>query len=170
MARATLSKTLVFKAVALSAGLGLGMLSYPVYAAPASGGDTVKGLYEVLLTTMKNGRILGQSGRFTQLDPVIRRSFDVASMARLSVGPSWSGLSEAQRQEVTESYGRYISAISLKWDQRFESAFLQRRVRFSSGQRSCARKVPRRRGALRMGGDVRQHGLTASRLSRAYFL
>jgi phospholipid transport system substrate-binding protein len=32
-------------------------------------------------------------------------------MARLSVGPSWSGLSEAQRQEVTESYGRYISAI-----------------------------------------------------------
>jgi hypothetical protein len=35
---------------------------------------------------MKNGRSLGQSGRFTQLAPVIRRSFDIASMARLSVG------------------------------------------------------------------------------------
>src|SRR5499427_9485208 len=118
MARATLSKTLVFKAVALSAGLGLGMLSYPVHAAPASGGDTVKGLYEVLLTTMKTGRTLGQSGRFAQLDPVIRRSFDIASMARLSVGPSWIGLSEAQRQQVTESFGRYISAI---YADRFDS-------------------------------------------------
>ena len=118
MARATLSKTLVFKAVALGVGLGLGMLSYPVHATPASGGDTVKGLYEVLLTTMKNGRILGQSGRFTQLDPVIRRSFDIASMARLSVGPTWASLSDAQRQEMTESFARYISAT---YADRFDS-------------------------------------------------
>src|SRR5215472_18063107 len=118
MARATLSKTLVFKAVALGAGLGLGMLSYPVHATPASGGDTVKSLYEVLLSTMKNGRILGHSGRFTQLDPVIRRSFDIGSMARLSVGPSWASLTEAQRQQMTESYGRYISAT---YADRFDS-------------------------------------------------
>ena len=39
-------------------------------------------------------------------------------MARLSVGPSWSGLSEAQRQQVTESFGRYISAI---YADRFDS-------------------------------------------------
>jgi hypothetical protein len=32
-------------------------------------------------------------------------------MARLSVGPSCASLSEAQRQQVTESFGRYISAI-----------------------------------------------------------
>ena len=67
---------------------------------------------------MKNGRISGQSGRFTQLEPVIRRSFDIASMARLSVGPSWAGLTEAQRQQMTESYGRYISAI---YADRFDS-------------------------------------------------
>jgi len=51
------------------------------------------------------------SGRFTQLEPVIRRSFDIASMARLSVGPSWAGLSDVQRQQVTDSFGRYLSAI-----------------------------------------------------------
>jgi hypothetical protein len=55
MGRTTLSKTMVWKAVALGTELGLSMLSYPVHATPASGGDTVKGLYEVLLTTMKNG-------------------------------------------------------------------------------------------------------------------
>jgi phospholipid transport system substrate-binding protein len=106
------------KAVVLAAGLGLSMLSYPLHAAPASGGDTVQGLYDALLSTMKNGRILGQSGRFTQLEPVIRRSFDIASMARLSVGPTWASLTEAQRQQMTESYGRYISAI---YADRFDS-------------------------------------------------
>jgi phospholipid transport system substrate-binding protein len=106
------------KAVAFAAGLALSALSAPVHAAPSSGGDTVQGLYNALLSTMKNGRILGQSGRFTQLDPVIRRSFDIASMARLSVGPAWAGLSEAQRQQMTESFGRYISAI---YADRFDS-------------------------------------------------
>ena len=65
---------------------------------------------------MKNGRI--QSGRFTQLEPVIRRSFDIALMARLSVGPAWAVLTEAQRQQMPESYGRYISAI---YADRFDS-------------------------------------------------
>jgi len=106
------------KAVAFAAGLGLSMLSYPIHAAPATSGDTVQGLYDALLSTMKNGRTLGQSGRFTQLAPVIRRSFDISSMTRLAVGPSWAGMTEAQRQEMTESFGRYISAI---YADRFDS-------------------------------------------------
>jgi phospholipid transport system substrate-binding protein len=117
MGKATLAKTMAWKAAALVSGLGLGILSYPVHAAPSSG-DTVKGLYDALLNTMKNARILGQSGRFAQLDPVIRRSFDIASMARLSIGSSWAGLSESQRQQITDSFGRYISAI---YADRFDS-------------------------------------------------
>ena len=118
MGKATHSKTLVWKAAALVGGLGLATLSYPVHAAPARGGDTVQGLYDALLSTMKNGRTLGQSGRFAQLAPVIRRTFDIASMARLSVGPSWASLTEAQRQQATESFARYISAI---YADRFDS-------------------------------------------------
>ena len=95
---------------ALAAGFGLAMLSYSVHAAPTSGGDTVQGLYDALLGTMKNSRALGQSGRFMRLEPVIRRSFDIPTMARLSVGPTWAGMSEVQRQQVIESFGRYISA------------------------------------------------------------
>src|SRR5438105_12870732 len=108
------------KALCLAAMLAAASaLPYPVHAAPASGGDTVQGLYDALLGTMKNGRILGQSGRFTQLEPVIRRTFDIPSMTRLSIGVSyWAGLSEAQRQQLTESFGRYISAI---YADRFDS-------------------------------------------------
>jgi len=99
------------KGLAFAIGLGLGMLSCPVHAASATGADTVQSLYDALLSTMKNGRILGQSGRFTQLRPVILRSFDLVSMTRLSVGVSWASSTEAQRQQITESFGRYISAI-----------------------------------------------------------
>ena len=94
------------------------MLSYPVLAAPASVGDTVRGLYDALISAMKNGRSLGQSGRYMQLAPVIRRSFDIATMARLAVGPSWAGLTDPQRQQVSESFGRYMSAI---YADRFDS-------------------------------------------------
>ena len=111
-------KTPARTALCLAAILAAAALPYPAYAASTNGGDTVQGLYDVLLGTMKNGRTLGQSGRFTQLEPVIRRTFDIPSMTRLSVGASWATLSEAQRQQVTESFGRYISAI---YADRFDS-------------------------------------------------
>ena len=111
-------RTPLWKAAALAIGLALGMPCGPVQSAPASGGETVQGLYSALLSTMKNGRTLGQSGRFMQLAPVIRSTFDVSTMARLSVGSSWAGLTEAQRHQVTESFGRYISAT---YADRFDS-------------------------------------------------
>ena len=98
--------------------LALAILPPHANAAPTNCGNTVQGFYDALLSTMKNGRTLGQSGRFAQLQPVIRRSFDIPMMARLSVGPSWATLSETQRQRMTESLGRYISAI---FAERFDS-------------------------------------------------
>src|ERR1700687_4548945 len=141
------SKMPLWKAVAFGAGLGLSMLSYPVHAAPSSSGDTVQGLYDTLLSTMKNGRTLGQSGRFTKLEPVIRRSFDIASMARLAVGPTWAGLSETQRQQVTESFGRYISAI---YADRFDS-YAGQRLEVTGEQPSAA-------GVIVHSQIVRAHG------------
>ena len=117
MSPSIVQKTAAWKAAGVAAVLALA-ISYPLHAAPVNGGDTVQALYDALISTMKNGRTLGQSGRFTQLEPVIRRTFDIPAMARLSVGPSWASLTEAQRQQVTESFGRYISAI---YADRFDS-------------------------------------------------
>ena len=41
----------LWKVLAFAGGLGLSMLSYPVHAAAANGGDIVQGLYEALLST-----------------------------------------------------------------------------------------------------------------------
>ena len=118
MTRSIVPKLPALKALCLAAMMAAAALTNPALAAPASGGDTVQGLYDALLGTMKNGRILGQSGRFMQIEPVIRRTFDIPSMTRLSVGASWAGLTEAQRQQLTDSFGRYISAI---YADRFDS-------------------------------------------------
>jgi phospholipid transport system substrate-binding protein len=107
----------LWKAIAFSGGLVLGHHSGPLHAAPSSGGDAAQ-VYDALLSTMKSGKALGHSGRFTQIEPVIRRSFDIAAMARLSVGPTWASLTEAQRQQLSESFGRYMSAI---YADRFDS-------------------------------------------------
>ena len=98
--------------------LAVAILSNPVFASPPSGGDTVRGLYDALLGTMKNGRALGRSGRFAQLQPVILKTFDLTTMSRLSLGSSWATLTETQRQQMTESFGRYISAL---YADRFDS-------------------------------------------------
>ena len=84
----------------------------------ASGGDAVQALHDALLSTMKNGRSLGQSGRLARLQPVMRKTSDLATMSRLSVGPFWATLTETRRRQVAASFGRYISAI---YADRFDS-------------------------------------------------
>jgi len=117
MSKPPLSTMRACKAAGLAVAMALAVLSLPTLAAP-SGSDTVQGLYDSLLSTMKNGRTLGQSGRFGQLEPVVRRTFDIATMARLSVGQSWATMSETQRQQVIDGFARYISAI---YADRFDS-------------------------------------------------
>jgi len=117
MRKSPLSTMCARKAAGLAVAMALAVLPLPTLAAP-NGSDTVKGLYDSLLSTMKSGRTLGQSGRFVQLEPVVRRTFDIATMARLAVGPSWAKMTETQRQQVIDGFGRYISAI---YAERFDS-------------------------------------------------
>jgi ABC-type transporter MlaC component len=56
------------------AGLCLALLlatSMTAAALPANPRDSVRGFYDALLTTMMDGRTLGQSGRYARLAPVI---------------------------------------------------------------------------------------------------
>jgi DNA-binding winged helix-turn-helix (wHTH) protein len=73
----TLSKSRLFKALALTAALGLNTVAPSAQSALAGGSGTVQGRYDALLNTMKSGGTLGGSGRFAPLAPVIRSSFDV---------------------------------------------------------------------------------------------
>jgi phospholipid transport system substrate-binding protein len=98
--------------------LALTALSPPAAAMGAGGTDTVRSLYDTLLTTRRYGPALGARGRFAQIAPVVRRVFDIPFMTRLAVGPEWASLSEGQRQQVSQAFERYIVAI---YAERFDS-------------------------------------------------
>jgi phospholipid transport system substrate-binding protein len=79
-------------------------------AAASDPQEVAQGFYGVLLSTMRDGRPLGQSGRYARLVSVVNRTFDLAFMARLAVGPFWATLAPAQQQRLTEAFGNYVSA------------------------------------------------------------
>src|SRR3954467_8868687 len=102
-------------AIALCAALAT--LS-PRPAAASNGSDTVRSLYDPLLTTMQNGPALGARGRYARIEPVVRRVFDINYMTRLAVGPEWATLNATQQQQVQQAFQRYITAI---YAERFDS-------------------------------------------------
>jgi phospholipid transport system substrate-binding protein len=79
--------------------------------AMGGGGDTVRNLYDTLLTAMRHGPALGPHGRYARIEPMVRQVFDIQTMTRLAVGPEWAGLNEGQRQQVAQAFQRYIAAI-----------------------------------------------------------
>jgi phospholipid transport system substrate-binding protein len=83
------------------------------FAGPAqaaqSPSEEIQGFYDVLLDNMKNAQALGVKGRYEKLEPVVFATFDVPFMSRLSVGTSWSTLTEDKKGELVKAFGRYIA-------------------------------------------------------------
>ena len=110
------SRRIVGLSLALS--LILGVFAGSTAALAANPQDRVRGFYDTLLTTMKNGPTLGQSGRYARLAPVVDRVFDVRSMTRLAIGPSWATLPLARQQQLIDAFRHYVAAT---YADRFDS-------------------------------------------------
>ena len=90
----------------------------PGWAAAPDPQDQVRGFYSVLLGTMRDGRMLGESGRYARLAPAVDRTFDIPTMTRLAIGPAWGTLSPAQQQQLLAAFAHYIAAT---YADRFDS-------------------------------------------------
>lgn len=103
-----MTKTL-FRAASLAALL---MASATAVYAEASDPAVapVQTFYDTLLSAMKQGKALGIKGRFEKLKPVVEQSFDMPGMTRLSVGPVWNTMSEADQKALTVALTRYTVA------------------------------------------------------------
>lgn len=66
----------------------------------------IKSFYATLIDTMKRGKELGLEGRVRELKPATESTFDLAEMTKLSVGPSWSGISEPDRKALVDAVER----------------------------------------------------------------
>jgi len=87
-----------------------------VLAAPARGesadpaASRVNGFYEVLLGVMQQGKQLGLKGRYDKLAPVLSKTYDLASMAKTAVGPSWSEFTPEQQRDLVKAFTRMTIA------------------------------------------------------------
>jgi phospholipid transport system substrate-binding protein len=99
-------------------GLSLALVGLSPAAYAMDGTTAVRSLYDTLLSAMRSGPSIGATGRYQYIEPVVSRVFDVPLMARLAVGPQWASLTEAQRQQVTQAFTRYIAAV---YAERFDS-------------------------------------------------
>jgi phospholipid transport system substrate-binding protein len=72
--------------------------------------SSITSLYSSLLDTMKQARQLGVKGRFQKLSPVLAKTYDLASMSRIAVGPSWSTLTPQQQAGITNAFTRMTIA------------------------------------------------------------
>ncbi|MGH8467565.1 MAG: ABC transporter substrate-binding protein [Gammaproteobacteria bacterium] len=97
----------VLRAFALCLGLTLSVAAAPV---PGEAVAVVDRLHAALLEVMQKAGTLGYPGRYQKLDPLIRKSFDFATIAQIVVGRFWKELSDAQRQSFIDTFTKLSTA------------------------------------------------------------
>jgi phospholipid transport system substrate-binding protein len=67
-------------------------------------GSTVQSLHEGLLSIMRAGASVGQSGRARMIAPIVDEAFDLPLMTRLAVGPAWTGISAQDQAGLVSAF------------------------------------------------------------------
>jgi phospholipid transport system substrate-binding protein len=91
------------KHLAAGALLSLACLSNALAAATGPE-QVIERLHASLIETMQRADELGYEGRYQQLEPVLKQSYDFPFMIRIALGPTWRELDERQRAELTELF------------------------------------------------------------------
>ena len=86
----------------------------PLSSARAEASDpatpAVREFYATLLDCMKNAKALGAQGRYAKLKPAVEQAFDVRTMIKYAVGPSWDTTSADDQKALTSSFARMTAA------------------------------------------------------------
>ena len=97
----------------ISLGLSL-LLALTAPAAHADAPDpavpTVQAFYAILLDSMKGGKTLGVQGRYNKLKPAVENAFELGTMIKYAVGPSWTSASADQQKALTNAFARMTIA------------------------------------------------------------
>jgi len=92
----------------------LGLVAFfalgPVQAAEPQTAS-IERFHAALIDNMKNGKALGFEGRRAKLEPIIKETFDIPTMARISTGAAaWANLSDADKAAITEAFAKWTTA------------------------------------------------------------
>jgi phospholipid transport system substrate-binding protein len=68
----------------------------------------VQGFYDALLASMKSGGTT--KARYDRLKPAVEKAFDLSAMTATAVGPTWAGMSDADKKVLTDAFTRMTVA------------------------------------------------------------
>ena len=98
----------------LAAAMATVAIALSPVAAQAAAADPAQARVEAfdnaLLAAMKSGSAAGVKARDRDLTPAVESAFDIPTMTRYAVGPSWSTMTEAQHAELSRAFQRYTTA------------------------------------------------------------
>jgi phospholipid transport system substrate-binding protein len=99
----------------LIVGLGVSLVALTPLAGQATESDpsplqVVERLHGTLLELMQRAEELGYAGRARTIDPVVRETYDVATIARLSLGRYWRELAPEDQGAFVELLTRLVVA------------------------------------------------------------
>jgi phospholipid transport system substrate-binding protein len=94
-----------------AAAMALGVLAPAAHAAQS---DPAAAQIETwdgqLIDLMKEAKSLGVQGRFHKLEPIVTHTFDIPTMVRFAVGPTWAQMTPAQQAGLTTAFARLTAA------------------------------------------------------------
>ncbi|MGE0271704.1 MAG: ABC transporter substrate-binding protein [Alphaproteobacteria bacterium] len=71
---------------------------------------TIDNFYATLLGVMKQAKTLGYQGRYSKLEPVVDKTFNLNDMGRLAIGPQWAKLSPDEQARLLDVFRRFTVA------------------------------------------------------------
>ena len=88
------------------------LTAFPISAAQAQAADPsvaqVQGFYDVLTALMKAGGTA--KSRYDKLKPAVEKAFDLPAMTATAIGPTWAGLSDADKKALIDAFSRMTIA------------------------------------------------------------
>ncbi|WP_149538489.1 ABC transporter substrate-binding protein [Siccirubricoccus phaeus] len=98
----------------LPALLFLSLLPFrPAHAQAA----VVEAFHATLLEVMRNARALGVKGREARLRPAMEAAFNLPAMARIAIGPAWTGIAPPLQQALARAFADWsIATYASRFD------------------------------------------------------
>jgi phospholipid transport system substrate-binding protein len=95
---------------AAAATLLLAVAAPAAHAASDPAATQIEAFDASLIDAMKAAKGMSAEARYHRLAPAVSRAFDIATMTRFAVGPSWSTIPVAQQQALTAAFERLTAA------------------------------------------------------------
>ena len=70
--------------------------------------EQIQGFYDALTAMMKSGGTT--KSRYEKLKPAVEKAFDLSAMTATAVGPTWAGMSDADKKALTDAFTRMTIA------------------------------------------------------------